>query len=97
MLFRSLVLRPLGPRHVLLPLRVFLLLPHGAAFNRRQTKSLSLSEEASGGSSVGMYFGFLVPGMVMTPVGALSSPSSMAAHTGTERRMHDEVTGVSCG
>jgi hypothetical protein len=25
-----------------------------------------------------MYFGFLVPGVVMTPIGALSSPASMA-------------------
>ena len=48
-------------------------------FDRRQTNSLSLSEDASGGSSVATYLGFLVPGVVMTPIGVLSSPAAMAA------------------
>ena len=37
-------------------------------------------DEASGpGFSVGTYLGFLVPGVVTTPIDALSSPASMAA------------------
>jgi hypothetical protein len=42
--------------------------------------SISTSGEASGqGGSAGTYLGVWVPGVVTTPIGALSSPASMAA------------------
>ena len=49
--------------------------------NWRQLKVQIAQDEASGPDpvlSVGMYLGFLVPGAVMTPIGALSSPAAMA-------------------
>ena len=36
-------------------------------------------EEAGGRGSAGTYLGVWVPGVVTTPIGALSSPASMAA------------------
>ena len=42
-----------------------------------------------------MYFGFLVPGVMTTPIGALSSPSSMAARMPAQKSLiHVQVTGV---
>jgi len=54
---------------------------------------ISPDEEVSGRSSVGTYLGFLVPGVVITPVGAFSSPAAIA-NTGTECLVHIHVTGV---
>jgi hypothetical protein len=45
----------------------------------RQLKVQIAQDELSGSVlSVGMYFGLLVPGVVMTPIGALSSPAAIA-------------------
>jgi hypothetical protein len=55
--------------------------PHGTAisvFDAPQTRSLSLSDEANGRCSVRTYLGLLVPGVVITPVGAFSSPAAIA-------------------
>jgi len=48
-------------------------------FDLRQLKVHSPGEGTSGQCFVGMDLGFLVPGVVTTPIGALSNPAAMAA------------------